>query len=345
MHDSANCEQRAERYGHAEGESTAEWLRSPIRFMLENRLQELRRPWAGPTATFDFPIFQDLAAEGATDYYARIFAFSRQQREQLMLEQVTNATGEGMFLSIVTDRQGGFDEADLALLDRAGRRFAATAKVTLRLHATHNLLDAFMGRDAASRVLVGSVRRGQGETINAVIWYSDLRGSASMTEHLPSPVFLELLNRYFEATAGAVLDHGGEVLRFVGDVVLGVFPISHDAGPALATQRALAAARDAAGRVAAANADDSLPRPIRYGVGLTLGEVLYGNIGVPSRVEFSVIGMAANEAARLEELTKSTGRCVSLSADLAAHIDEPLIDLGAFTLRGRDQPMRVYTLP
>ena len=174
-------------------------------------------------------------------------------------------------------------------------------------------------------MLDGQIRRGDGERIHAVIWYSDMRDSTRLADRLDPHVFIERLNRYFECTAGAVIAGGGEVLRFVGDAVLAIFPIRAGGDDArTASERALAAARDAESRLARANEGLAAQgeEPIEFGLGLHVGDVMYGNIGVPERLEFSVIGPAANEVARIEDLTKTLGRRVLVSeafANAAGH--------------------------
>src|SRR5262249_11117145 len=158
--------------------------------------------------------------------------------------------------------------------------------------------------------------------------------------------FLELLNDYFEATAGAVLEHGGEVLRFIGDASLAVFPTTREP-PQAACMRAVAAARAARERAGKSNARRRRAGllPFNCGVGLHLGRVLYGNIGTPNRLEFSVIGAAANEAARIEALCKDTGQDIVLSGTVVAQLGESWPSLGSFSLRGVQQPVEVFALP
>ena len=183
-----------------------------------------------------------------------------------------------------------------------------------------------------------------------MIWFSDLRDSTPLSSALGERGFLELLNEYFETTAGAVLEHGGEVLRFIGDASLAVFPIDA-AAPAgarrAACERAIDAARAARARGRDANrrrADGRLPE-FSFGIGLHLGRVLYGNIGTPERLEFSVIGAAANETARIEALCKTTGADVVLSQAVVNELGERFPTLGRHALRGVGEPMEVFALP
>ena len=186
-----------------------------------------------------------------------------------------------------------------------------------------------------------------------MIWFSDLRSSTALADALPRPVYLDLLNDYFECTAGAVLDHGGEVLKFIGDAILAIFPIGaaaehpetcprHAAGE----RAALAAARDALAADGGAQRRRAAARraAAAFGIGLHLGDVMYGNVGAPGRLDFTVIGPACNEAARLEAMCKTLGRPIILSAELARLVADPLLSLGFHALRGVREPHELFTL-
>ena len=247
--------------------------------------------------------------------------------------------------SWATDRSSGFSEEDLRVFGRVQRRYAVSCKVQIQERITRNLLETYLGPDAGARVLDGQIRRGDGERIHAVIWYSDMRDSTRLADRLDPHAFMELLNRYFECTAGAVIAGGGEVLRFVGDAVLAIFPIRDGGDDArTAAERALAAARDAEHRLSRTNEGlaETGADPIGFGLGLHVGDVMYGNIGVPERLEFSVIGPAANEVARIEDLTKELGRRVLLSAAFAAAAGARCESLGPHRLRGVGAPVEVF---
>ena len=195
---------------------------------------------------------------------------------------------------------------------------------------------------AASRV--GKKRaRGDGENIYAVIWYSDLRNSTGLADEMEPDDFLRLLNIYFECTAGAILANGGEVLRFVGDAVLAIFPV-RDGGvnTCEACEAAVRSAREAQYRHQKCLNETAT---FDFGLGLHIGNVMFGNIGVPERLEFSVIGPTANEVARLEGLTKTSGHQVLVTSEFAKHLDIEWIALGAHELRGVDGMVDVFALP
>ena len=322
---------------HEQAFSTEEWLQSPMRHLLHNRIPFLRRRLTGSCAIVDFPVLEDLRGAGITDYLCYLTPFAS--------EAEPGADARGIMGSWATDRPSGFSDDDLRIFGRIQRRFAVSCKVQIQDRITRNVLETYLGPDAGARVLNGQIRRGDGERIHAVIWYSDMRDSTRLADRLDPHAFMDLLNRYFECTAGAVIAGGGEVLRFVGDAVLVIFPIraGGDDAPA-AAGRALAAAREAEHRLARTNARlaEMGKDPVGFGLGLHVGDVMYGNIGVPERLEFSVIGPAANEVARIEDLTKELGRRVLLSAAFAQAADARCEPLGAHRLRGVGTPVEVF---
>ena len=322
---------------HERAFSTEEWFRSPMHHLLHHRIPCLRRRLTGVHAIVDFPVLEDLRAAGITDYLCYLTPFASEAEPGLDARGITG--------SWATDRPSGFSEDDLRVFGRIQRRFAVACKVQIQDRITRNVLETYLGPDAGARVLDGQIRRGDGERIHAVIWYSDMRDSTRLADRLDPHAFIELLNHYFECTAGAVIAGGGEVLRFVGDAVLAIFPIRDDGHDArTAAERALAAARDAEHRLSRTNERlaEMDTDPIGFGLGLHVGDVMYGNIGVPERLEFSVIGPAANEVARIEDLTKALGRRVLLSAAFAEATGRRCEPLGVHRLRGVGAPVEVF---
>jgi len=312
---------------------------SPLRFLTENGLPFLRRRLEGDAARLDFPILREMREAGATDYALFHVAFPG--------ADFTREGSDGLYASFATDARGGFGEDDLRIMGQVIRSLAVACKMAITRGTTRNVLTAYLGPGAAERVLAGNIRRGDCSAIHAAIWYCDLRDSTPLAAQLSPADFLHALNCYFECTAGAVLAHGGEVLRFVGDAVLGIFPVSPSGGDADACSRGVAAVRDAEQRMRALNdrrAAESVPL-LSYGVGLHVGEVLFGNIGIPERVEFSVIGPAANEVARLESLTKTLGAAALFSGEFVRNVDLPWRPLGRHSLRGIGREMDVFALP
>ena len=278
----------------------------------------IRRRLEGVDPALDFPILRDLHAEGGTDYVAMPMVFS---------------DGQINAVTLATTRPGGFDTAGLGhvyeVLAVLGRLYEVHA---LRYRAD-TLLQTYLGHHAGSRVLDGRIKRGDGEDIEAVIWFCDLRESTPLARSMSRADFLGVLNSFFDCMAGAVIDHGGEVLRFIGDAALGIFPIDAAAGDACERIAVVNAAREGEGRA-----------PLRFGIGLHPGLVTYGNIGTATRLEFTVIGDAANVAARVESMCKRLGREVLVSGEFARHFPGRFESLGQHELAGVDAPVELFAL-
>jgi adenylate cyclase len=318
-----------------------QWRESPYAHLLKHGLPFIRRRLRGEQALLDFDVLKHFNEQGGADYLAYAVAF----RE---IEEGETEISDGMVGSWITDRETGFTNSEVRALLRIQQRIAVACKMAIREQITRNILAAYLGPDAGRRVLEGHIQRGDGEHIHSVIWFSDLRDSARLADTLSPETFLSLVNRYFECTAGAVLENGGEVLRFIGDAVLAIFPIGKGRmTEKAACKKALAAAREASRRMVEVNRQRALENagPLAFGLGLHIGDVMYGNIGVPERVEFSVVGSAANEVARLEGLTKTLGREVLVSDRFAQAFDAEWESLGSHDLRGVGQPMEVFALP
>jgi len=305
---------------------------SPFSDLANNGAAAIRRRITGAGAHLDYPILYDLAAEGFTDYLALGLPFS---------------DGRQSAVTLATKAPDGFEPSHLALIEDAAPALARIVEIMALRHTSLTLMQTYLGRQAGARVLDGRVRRGDGEIIQAVIWFCDLRGSTPLAEAMDAGCFLETLNGYFDAMAGAVLDHGGEVLRYIGDAALAIFPFAatdSDAADPGPPQAALAAAQEAGVRMAALNATrhQAGQSPLGYGIGLHVGRVTYGNIGVQTRLEFTVIGAAANMAARIEDLCKILGEPVVVSATVRARHPGPWRDLGQHALRGVEAPVSLY---
>jgi adenylate cyclase len=196
--------------------------------------------------------------------------------------------------------------------------------------------------------LDGLVKRGDGEDIHAVIWFSDLRDSTSLAESLARADYLETVNQYFDCVAGAVIDNGGEVLKFIGDAVLAIFPIEEPEKPnPEACARALEAVREAERRMRHVNRErEAQGRPaLAFGTGLHRGDITYGNIGTEHRLDFTVIGSAVNEASRIEGLCKSVGHSTVVSARFAESCAGQLVSLGEHALRGVRDRQELFAVP
>jgi adenylate cyclase len=296
----------------------------------------VRRHLEDPDVKLDFPVVRDLHAEGATDYAAMPFRFS---------------DGQINVISMTSFTRGGFTAAFLGsvheIMPALGRLFEVHAQRRISV----GLLETYLGRNTGRRVLDGQIKHGDGQVIHAVIWFCDLRDSTHITASMETAAYLAHLNRFFMAMAGAIIDSGGEILSYIGDAVLAIFPIADPARTSdtgvrapEACAQAIRAARAAAARIAATNGEHAELPPIRYGIGLHIGDVTYGNIGIPQRLQFTVIGSAANEASRIEGMTKELGEPVLVSAEFAAHRPDDLVSKGAHALKGVSVPKELFAL-
>jgi adenylate cyclase len=302
------------------------YLKSPVRVVFTEH-REVRRRIADADCPIDFPVLAELRDEGATDFLALPVRF---------------LNGDVHAASFATQRAGGFSDAEVAAVRRLMPPFSRVAEIYALMRNARNILDAYLGQQAGEKVLNGQIRRGDGEDINAVIWFCDLRDSTPLADSMSRDAFLRLLNEFFECVLGPVLERNGEVLRFIGDAALAIFPVG--AEPAEACRRALEAAQEAAARMQTLN-QGRAAAPLRFGIGLHLGEVLYGNVGTPSRIEFTVIGAAANEAARIEALCKSLGVSLILSERVVRHLRGDFRSLGRHRLRGVGEPIELFSPP
>ncbi len=309
---------------HAGGKEER-FLASPFIHIFEGR-GGVRRSLRGSDAKLDYPILEDLRNEGVTDYAAMPIAFS---------------DGQIHALTLATHAPGGFRTSDLGHLHEVLPLLARLVEAHAMRTTARTLLDTYLGSGTGGRVLEGLVRRGDGDVINAVVWWADLRGSTLFAERLPRDRYLELLNQFFECTAGAALAHGGEVLKFIGDAVLAIFPLGDDPH---AADPALAAAEEALERIARANETLGEDEQLAVALALHRGEVNYGNIGVEGRLDFTVTGPAVNQVARLERLSKSLDEAIVASRAFAELVGSPMRSLGEHALRGFQEPVEVFTL-
>ena len=322
-------------------------LSSPFGYLIRQRATSageaaprlhLRRHLAGPEARLDFPILKDLAASGATDYFAELVRFGK---------EADPSRGIGVGYSFATDWTGGFRDDDLTLLQAV----LPAASLAMMADASHaiasGLLQAYLGSDAGQRIHSGAVVRGSVESIHAVLWYADIRGFTAIADATPGLQVIELLDEVFETLTALLRQRGGQVLKFLGDGMLATFPCVPATRREVCRQ-ALDAAREAMQAVDRLNSTRSQARkPVaEVDLALHLGEVLYGNVGAIDRLDFTVIGPAVNEVARMEALCQPLDCKVLVSAELAAAVgDDPhLCSLGSHTLRGVREGRELYGL-
>jgi class 3 adenylate cyclase len=245
-----------------------------------------------------------------------------------------------------TKAPGGFGAQERNYLEQVNVVMGAPLQAIIERGVTRGLLQAYLGRRSADKVLSGAVRRGVGEVVDAVVWISDLRDFTALSEALRYDQIITALNDACARVVGAIQPFGGEVLKFIGDGLLAIFPLVPH-GKRAACDAALAAVRAAREGMAQLDADRlrlDLPA-LPFGIGLHLGAVVYGNIGSPNRLDFTAIGPAVNVASRIESLCRPLACPVLISEHVATGCDGPLTSLGAYTLRGSAQPVELFTLP
>ena len=314
-----------------QSQSRESYLRSPVRQIFEGS-PGIRRQLLDPDCPRDYPVLVDLDREGITDYLMLPLPFS---------------DGKTYACSWATRDPGGFNDAHVARITQLMPAFSLVLEILAMRTIAHNLMDTYIGHSAGERVLAGQIYRGVNEHIDAVVWLSDLRGFTRLSDAFAPPVVLGVLNDHFERVVGAISDHGGEVLKFMGDSVLAIFPIDALGGDTAAADAALAAAVDAEASIADGNRSriEKGLDPIRYGIALHLGDVVYGNIGAPDRLDFTVIGPTVNQVARIEALCRTLSRNILVSASLAGAASRDLQSVGFHALRGVREPQEIFSLP
>ncbi|MFZ0986268.1 MAG: adenylate/guanylate cyclase domain-containing protein, partial [Xanthobacteraceae bacterium] len=277
----------------------------------------------------------DLYAEGATDYVAIINRFA-----------ADGVIGEmdGVYSSWATRAPAGFSEDEIAALKRLVPYLALAVKSVSLARMTATLMETYLGRDAGQRVLSGRILRGVSDRIEAVVWFSDLRGFTRITDTAPEQV-IPLLNDYSDVIVSAIHGHGGDVLKLIGDGTLAIFTAEDRMHACTAALAAAIAARE--GIVALNNRRTTDGKPITdMYLGLHVGEVFYGNVGSRERLDFTVIGPAVNEASRIAAMCRSVDQPVLMSSAFA-HVEgvrHRLISIGRYALRGVAHPQELFTL-
>ncbi|HEX4113666.1 MAG TPA: adenylate/guanylate cyclase domain-containing protein [Stellaceae bacterium] len=297
----------------------------------------IRRRLAAGAAERDFPVLEEFYAAGATDYFAQVFTFGDGIASQ----------GGGVFFSFTGDGADGFAEDDLALIQTALPALSLAVKAEASHVIASGLLSAYLGEDAGRRVHAGAVERGSVESVNAVIWYADIRGFTGIADSEPGLTVVRLLDEVFETLTAPLRRRGGQVMKFIGDAMLAT--LSFEAvDRAEACRRALDAVTEAMQALDTMNngREFTMLPAARVDFALHLGEVLYGNIGAADRLDFTVIGPAVNEVDRIEKLCEPLGRSVLVSSAFAAAAGQPdrLVSLGKHLLRGVREPREIFGL-
>jgi adenylate cyclase len=311
-------------------EKSDDYRDSPIRDLIE-RGGSVRYRLEDEASIHPFPLLQSLRRAGATDYFA---------------SPLSSFNGRYQVSTWTTDRSGGFKDEQLDAIRGLLPLLSTVAEGMAMRRLAGTLLDTYLGPTIGRRILAGEVQRGRGERLRAILMATDLRGFTSLSDRLPADALILLLDRYFDAVAGAIAAQGGEVLKFVGDGVLAIFPAATGEERVMASA-ALDAAEEILRRLAEQNAQGEAARlaQIRIGIGLHIGEVFYGNVGAATRLDFTAIGPAVNLVCRLEALTKRFGRPLLLSKDFAGLCAaRPLQSLGFQSVKGLGEPEEVFGL-
>jgi adenylate cyclase len=318
--------------------SDAEYQQSPLRY-LRDRYEQDNIPGArwkleDPEVARRFPLFEELRAMGMTEYVLRLVVFS-QARTAL----------QGAMLSAATDRPGGFSDADVAVLSHILPALAIVAYRIGLMRVATETLGAYLGPKTGAQVLQGKIRRGDSEVIQAALLLADLRGFTALVDRAPGTAVVGWLNQHLERIGDAVTEHGGEILKFLGDGLLAVFA-SAETGADEACRKALAAALDAGRGNAALNEKRIAAQgpALDLTIALHFGDVVYGNIGTARRLDFTVIGPAVNEVSRMEALGKSLGRTLLLSESIAHRCGRGVLSIGRHELRGVAGPREMYVV-
>jgi adenylate cyclase len=321
----------------SEGEAAENWRRSVLFHLLETGGSLFRvRFHAGETT--DFSTIARMRDEGMSDVIVMITRFAP-----------SGAIGEMdcVYSYWATDHAQGFDDVQLEALSGLMPKLALAVKCVSLARIAGTLVETYLGRDAGRRVLAGRIRRGVAEQISAVLWYSDLRSFTRIADEAAPQQIIPFLNDYAEAVISSIYDNGGDVLKLIGDGTLAIFTA---ASPAAACNSALAAEAALRDRIADLNrrrASDNLPTTEVY-LGLHVGDVFYGNIGSDERLDFTVVGPAVNEVARIAAMCRSVERGVLLSqafADAMARLERGrLVSVGRYALRGVERPQELFTL-
>ncbi|WP_343713737.1 adenylate/guanylate cyclase domain-containing protein [Inquilinus sp.] len=317
------------------------WRASPFFHLIDTGEDWLRRR-VTPESCAEFPAVATAAEEGMTDYVGVLNRFE---------PEGAIADWDGLFSAWTTDQPGGFSDQEIAGLLRVLPGLAMAMKSITLARMASTLLETYLGRDACNSVWSGRIARGVADRIDAVLWFSDLRGYTRITDNAPPEQIIPLLNDYADAVISAVQEAGGDVLKLIGDGVLAIFrPEDGDAeGRARACRAALDAVRKARATIALLNPQrEAAGQPVtEMYAGLHIGEVFFGNIGSAHRLDFTVVGPAVNETSRIAEMCRSADQTVLVSSAFAAAAggaEAGLVCVGRYALRGVRLPQELFTL-
>jgi adenylate cyclase len=306
--------------------ASSDYVGTPAQRLHESGARTLRCRLDDP-AERQFELVRRLAAKGATDYL------------MVALEEPRFGTA---WIAYASRQPGGFSDDDVRLLSEIAPLLSLRIQLIAAQLETESLLEVYLGKNASRRVLAGAFRRGEGEEIEAAIWFCDMRGFTSLSDRTPAREVVAILDTYFELLAAAVEQQGGEILKLIGDAMLAVFPVGA-AGANHSCRRALAAGLAALESVRTWRERSGLS--VQLGIALHLGRVMYGNIGGRERLDFTVIGASVNEVCRVESLAKELGVPLLMTAELAAALDrDDTVSLGFHALKGVGDRREILTI-
>jgi adenylate cyclase len=325
-------------YGSSqEGQSAENWQNSTFFSMLEAGDDEMRQP-IGQIEDPGFRHLVTLKGEGCTDYLALINRFS---------SEGTIGAMDCFYSSWSTDEPDGFKEEDIAAIRRMVRGLGLAIKCASLTRIVRTLADVYLGHDAAKRVLAGRINRGSAERIEAVLWYSDLRGYTRISDTAAPDAIIPMLNDYAEAVISSVHEAGGDVLKLIGDGTLAIFTHEDSATACAAALKAQGLLRKRLLTLNQARETDGAPATDVY-LGVHIGEVFYGNIGSDTRLDFTVVGPAVNEVSRIASMCRSVDQDILISDRFAAALPEELranlVSVGRYALRGVGRAQELFTL-
>jgi adenylate cyclase len=306
----------------------SEYLNSPASEILGGGAEVRENLERDPSLGRKHAVFDEMRARGLTDYVAW---------------PLSHTLGKRHMVTFATDRPGGFDDAHITCLSVLLPILALVSEIRMKNRLARTLLETYVGSHAGELILAGATRRGSGTTVRAAIMICDLRDFTRISDNWPRNDVIRLLNDYFDAISEPIARHGGEILKFMGDGLLAIFPLSEPSACANLL-RAVAEAHQAMVALNEKNRETGRV-PLHYGIGVHVGDVMYGNIGSRTRLDFTVIGPAVNMASRLESLTKELGKTVLLSRAFADFVgsDFEFERVGEYTVRGFSDPIELFT--